>query len=44
MSALRAVLDTNVIVSALLSPSGSPAKVFGLFLSGVLDLVVCAGI
>ena len=35
----RAVLDTNVLVSALLSPSGNPAKIFKRFLANELVLV-----
>ncbi len=31
-------LDTNVIVSGLLSPSGSPAKIVGLVAQGVLQV------
>jgi putative PIN family toxin of toxin-antitoxin system len=40
VSALRAVLDTNVLVSALLSPTGKPAKIYRLFLAETLDLVI----
>ena len=40
MSMLCAVLDTNILVSVLLSPSGNPAKIFRLFLAGTLDLVI----
>ena len=40
MNVFRVVLDTNVFVSALLSPSGNPAKIYRMFLSGALDLVV----
>ncbi|MDR1360251.1 MAG: putative toxin-antitoxin system toxin component, PIN family [Deltaproteobacteria bacterium] len=38
MSDPKAVLDTNILVSALLSPSGNPAQVFRKFLTGTLDL------
>jgi predicted nucleic acid-binding protein len=31
---IRAVLDTNIIISALLQPSGLPARVFLPTLSG----------
>ncbi len=31
---IKAVLDTNILVSALLSPSGAPAKVFDHVLNG----------
>jgi putative PIN family toxin of toxin-antitoxin system len=34
----RAVLDTNIIVSALLSGKGNPGKIVDLFLAGELKL------
>lgn len=37
---MRAVLDTNVIVSALLNPSGSPASVLTLVLRGTVTLLI----
>lgn len=37
---MRAVLDPNVIISALLSPRGSPAKVLRAWLDGAYELVV----
>jgi len=37
---VRAVLDPNVIVSALISPQGTPAKIFREWLQGGYDLVV----
>lgn len=37
---MRAVLDPNVIISALLSPHGSPAEVFRAWLDGAYDAVV----
>ncbi len=37
---MRAVLDPNVIISALLSPEGSPAKVLRGWLDGAYELVV----
>lgn len=37
---MRAVLDPNVIVSALISPQGTPAKIFREWLQGGYDLVV----
>lgn len=37
---MRAVLDANVIVSALLSPSGAPALVIEKWLVGGFELVV----
>lgn len=36
---MRAVLDPNVIISATLSPGGSPAQVFRLWLEGAYELV-----
>ena len=39
MTAIRIVLDTNILVSALLSPLGHPAKVYKMFLTGNLKLV-----
>jgi putative PIN family toxin of toxin-antitoxin system len=44
MSNPKAVLDTNILVSALLSPSGNPARIIDMFLAGTLDLVFSAGI
>ena len=44
MSTIRAVLDTNVLVSALLSPFGTPAIIYRMFLTGMLNLVVSADI
>jgi len=38
MNMPRVVLDTNILVSALLTPSGNPAKVYKLFLTGILAL------
>jgi uncharacterized protein len=37
---LRAVLDPNVVISALLAPSGTPARVLGAWIDGVYELVV----
>jgi putative PIN family toxin of toxin-antitoxin system len=37
---LRAVLDPNVIISATLSPGGSPGRLFRHWLKGAYDLVV----
>ncbi len=36
---MRAILDPNVIISALLTPDGSPAEVLRAGLDGVYDLV-----
>ncbi|HXV42819.1 MAG TPA: putative toxin-antitoxin system toxin component, PIN family [Anaerolineae bacterium] len=35
---MKVVLDTNVLVSALLNPFGPPARVFDLFMTGSLQL------
>ncbi len=37
---MRAVLDTNVLVSALLAPSGSPASILRAWADGTFELVV----
>ena len=37
---MRAVLDPNVIISAALSPGGSPGRLFRYWLEGAYDLVV----
>lgn len=37
---IRVVIDTNIIVSALLQPLGPPAQVFFLAVSGVIQLCV----
>ena len=39
MKLRRAVLDTNVLVSALLSPLGNPARIYKMFFTGDLGLV-----
>jgi putative PIN family toxin of toxin-antitoxin system len=44
MSNPHVVLDTNILVSALMSPSGNPAQVYRMFLAGTLDLAYSAGI
>ena len=36
---MKAVLDTNVIISAVLSPAGSPARVLRLWIEGAYELV-----
>jgi putative PIN family toxin of toxin-antitoxin system len=36
---IKAVLDTNIIISALLTPNGSPAKVFDHVLNG--NVTIC---
>jgi uncharacterized protein len=37
---LRAILDPNVLIAALLSPRGSPARVFRPWLDGAFELLV----
>ena len=37
---MRAVLDPNVIISAALSPRGSPGRLFRYWLEGAFELVV----
>jgi predicted nucleic acid-binding protein len=37
---VRAVLDPNVFISALLAPKGSPAHVFRGWVAGGFELVV----
>ena len=37
---MRAVVDPNIIISALLSPSGTPARVVAAWLEGDYELVV----
>jgi putative PIN family toxin of toxin-antitoxin system len=36
----RLVLDTNILVSAILNPRGKPALIFKLALNGVVELVI----
>ena len=36
----RVVLDTNLVVSALLSPEGKPATILKMVLDGKLDLIL----
>ena len=38
---MRAVLDANVLVSALISRVGAPARLVELWFEGELELVVC---
>lgn len=44
MTAGRAVLDPNVLISALLSPSGSPAALVARWLAGEFELIVSEGL
>lgn len=39
---MRAVLDPNAIISATLSPGGTPGRVFRLWLEGAYELVISA--
>lgn len=41
---MRIVLDTNVLVSALLSPFGPPARILGLVMTGAVSCCVDARI
>jgi uncharacterized protein len=41
---VRAVLDPNVIISALLSPSGNPARLLRLWQGGEFELIVSASL
>lgn len=39
---MRVVLDTNVLLSALISPHGSPHRLFGAWRAGKFELVTAA--
>lgn len=39
---MRVVLDTNILVSALISPAGHPASVYGAWEDGKFTLLTCA--
>lgn len=39
---MRAVIDTNILVSALIAPGGSPAAVIDAWLEGKFTLLTCA--
>ena len=41
-SLIRVVLDTNIIVSALLAPAGKPAAILRMWLDGKFTLLTCA--
>jgi uncharacterized protein len=41
---IRAVLDTNVWVSAILTPGTPPAKILELALTGTMQLIISPGI
>ena len=40
----RVVLDTNVVVSALLSPKGVPARILDLFFNEMVQVCICDNI
>lgn len=40
----RIVIDTNVLVSAMLTPKGNPAKILKLILQGKLNLIISPAI
>jgi len=39
---MRVVLDTNVLVSALIAPAGKPAAIYNAWVEGKFTLLVCA--
>lgn len=39
---MRVVLDTNILVSALISPSGHPADIYSAWEDGKFTLLTCA--
>ncbi|HET6382833.1 MAG TPA: putative toxin-antitoxin system toxin component, PIN family [Armatimonadota bacterium] len=39
---MRVVLDTNIIVSALLAPAGKPAAIIRIWLDGKFTLLTCS--
>jgi len=41
MNMVRIVFDTNIIISALLSKEGNPAKIYRMFLTKALMLIYC---
>lgn len=40
---MRVVLDTNILVSALMMESGSPATIYSAWQQGYFTLLTCAG-
>ncbi len=40
----RIVIDTNILVSAILTPKGNPAKILKLVLEGKLNLIISLAI
>ena len=41
---MRVVLDTNIIVSALIAPAGIPAAILDAWLDGKSTLLICAAL
>ena len=39
---MRVVLDTNILVSALIAPAGKPAAIIDAWLNGKFTLLICA--
>lgn len=39
---MRVVLDTNILVSALISPAGNPAAIYTAWEDGRFTLLTCA--
>lgn len=39
---MRVVLDTNILVSAIITPSGKPAAIIDAWLDGRFELLTCA--
>ena len=39
---MRVVLDTNILVSALIAPAGNPAAIYSAWVDGKFTLLTCA--
>ena len=39
---MRVVLDTNILVSALIAPTGKPAAIYNAWVEGTFTLLTCA--
>src|SRR5271157_5672543 len=39
---MRVVLDTNILVSALIAPAGKPAAIYSAWVEGKFTLLTCA--
>ena len=39
---MRVVLDTNILVSALIAPAGAPAAIYNAWVDGKFTLLTCA--